>query len=321
MSRTSLIAATLLASACEGYAHCDPQPAQALAQLPEQLSETGLYSSPEMLAEDVLTYTPRFELWSDGADKRRFVRIPPGQRIDTSNQDDWQFPVGTQLWKEFTRDGVRVETRLLQKLGPNPADWAALAYVWNEDGSDAIAAVRGAQDVLGSEHDVPSAEQCFACHAGRNSRVLGLSLVQLAYTVQADQQSVQTLQERALLSDTLPERLDLPGDATASAALGYLHANCGTCHNSARPAHSGARCFDPQNELDFWLRADALGSVDATPTLRSSEPPELVPGFPALSMVVQLMSRRGDAQHMPPLASEQVDRRAVALVRDFIGAL
>jgi hypothetical protein len=151
--------------------------------------------------------------------------------------------------------------------------------------------------------------------------VLGVSLIQLAYSAEPEQQSVETLQERALLSDPVPALLDLPGNETAADALGYLHANCGACHNSDRPDVSGARCFDPQNDLDFWLRADTLDSVRATPVLRSSKAPALVPGFPSLSLVVRLMARRGDAPHMPPLASEQVDQRGVALIRDFIEAL
>jgi hypothetical protein len=33
--------------------------------------------------------------------------------------------------EEFTRDGVRVETRLLEKLGPDEG-WVALAYLRNQ---------------------------------------------------------------------------------------------------------------------------------------------------------------------------------------------
>ena len=42
----------------------------------------------------------------------------PGEPDRNDRQDSWRFPQGTKLWKEFTRDGVRVETRLLQKVGP-----------------------------------------------------------------------------------------------------------------------------------------------------------------------------------------------------------
>ena len=33
--------------------------------------------------------------------------------------DEWHFPVGTKVWKEFSRDGKRLETRLFWKTEPN----------------------------------------------------------------------------------------------------------------------------------------------------------------------------------------------------------
>src|SRR5690606_21407474 len=73
----------------------------------EWLSETGLYAdiATETLAEGVQGFTPRFQLWTDTAEKRRWVYIPEGTQIDTSDIDEWKFPVGFKLWKEFSRDG------------------------------------------------------------------------------------------------------------------------------------------------------------------------------------------------------------------------
>src|SRR5205814_165387 len=92
---------------------------------PLRLSESGLYSdfASRTLAPRVIEYTPRYELWSDGATKRRFLLLPAGAKIDTSDMDNWAFPVGTKLWKEFRRDGFLVETRLLQKVYDNPGGW------------------------------------------------------------------------------------------------------------------------------------------------------------------------------------------------------
>src|SRR5687767_4958187 len=75
----------------------------------ESLGSTGLFSdlATEQLSPGVRAYRPRYELWSDGAEKRRWILLPEGERIDTSNMDDWVFPVGTKLWKEFSRDGTR----------------------------------------------------------------------------------------------------------------------------------------------------------------------------------------------------------------------
>src|SRR5882672_4468441 len=113
------------------YGQCsEPSPGR-LSQEPAKLSATGLFADlpSESLVEGVVAYRPQFELWSDGASKRRWIYLPPGTRIDSSDMDAWQFPEGTKFWKEFTRDGVRVETRLLHKVGPQAGDWVGVSYV------------------------------------------------------------------------------------------------------------------------------------------------------------------------------------------------
>ena len=159
----------------DGYRRCDAVPEERLATLPARLSETGLYMGPgsPALAAGVHAYQPRFELWSDGATKSRWMQLPAGDRIDPSDPDDWQFPEGTRFWKEFALAGRPIETRLLQKIGPAPEDWVGAAYIWEADGTDARLAPDGSADAGGTPHDVPSANQCFGCHGGRESRVLG----------------------------------------------------------------------------------------------------------------------------------------------------
>lgn len=75
--------------------------ARGRATWPERLSETGLYADESLstLGDGVVPYRPRFELWSDGASKRRWIRLPPGAVVDTTDMDDWGFPSGTKLWK------------------------------------------------------------------------------------------------------------------------------------------------------------------------------------------------------------------------------
>src|SRR5687767_12241274 len=147
--------ACLASPSCQPYRLCDPVDDAAVGELPERLSATGLFAGQEAesLAPDVRSFRPRFELWSDGASKRRWIWLPPGTRIDSSEMDAWQFPVGTKLWKEFTRDAVRVETRLLER---RPSGWIGLAYLWQNEGRDATAAPFGAIDPLGTSHNVPA---------------------------------------------------------------------------------------------------------------------------------------------------------------------
>ena len=71
--------------------------------MPLYLSRTGFFPSfPERtpLARAV-PYTPLFPLWSDAAEKQRFLLLPPGTAVDTSDPENWVFPVGTLFVKHF----------------------------------------------------------------------------------------------------------------------------------------------------------------------------------------------------------------------------
>jgi hypothetical protein len=107
------------------------RPAAPVAPLPERLSETGLYvvGSTKAIHPDNLAFSPQYPLWSDGATKRRWLRLPPGTYIDASRPDAWVFPPGTRLWKEFSV-GRRVETRMIERLADG--SWRFAAYVGNQ---------------------------------------------------------------------------------------------------------------------------------------------------------------------------------------------
>ena len=316
---TKLVLVLALLAACSKNEVCDA-PADVVGRAPARLSETRLYADVGAgeLAPGVLPYTPRFELWSDGATKRRWILLPAGARVDTSRMDDWQFPEGTKLWKEFTRDGVRVETRLFWKHGPRAADWTAMAYVWRE--GDAIAAPEGVVDARGTAHRVPAAGECFACHDGTPSRVLGFSAIQLARAGEprAGEVDLDDAVRRGMLSAPPAAAPVVPGSPAAQEALGYLHANCGHCHNTRRPADATVRCFDPSASFDFSLRTDRLGSVEETPAYTSGRASLRAPGSAGASRVVDLMS---DRPGMPPLGSRVVDDAGVEALRRWVREL
>lgn len=299
-----------------------PPLSQDLGQLPPTLSATGLYADParQLMAADVRPYTPNYALWSDGAAKRRFIRLPPGTRIDTSRMDDWSFPIGTQLWKEFIRAGKRVETRLLQRVRATPDGWAAAAYVWDADQREARLSVDGVDDALETSHDVPEARSCAACHAGRASFVLGFSALQLSRVKTSERDlTLEQLAAADLISQPAPSVLTIPGTSETRAALGYLHANCGSCHNSARP--SSARYVRPHEDLDLWLSASALGSPEQTPTYRSVLPDFVVPGSPESSALWRRMQGPGFMhmkRRMPPVATEYRDATGSQIVASWI---
>lgn len=280
---------------------------------PFLLSAVGLYRdiASKTLAPDLISYEPTYTLWSDGAAKDRHLRLPAGTQVDNSDPDHWQFPVGTVLFKEFRTPEKRLETRVIARTGTGERDYFFGAFVWRDDESDAVLAWDGANDVRGTAHDVPSNTQCGTCHNGEAGRVLGVSAVQTAKL---------TL---PLTVQRVPYQM--PGTKEQALALGYLHANCGHCHNpsgSARP------------DTDLMLRVSvAQQTVESASPYLSAVGMKLqsfmgadlkiriVPGQPEQSGLYYRMSQRGPRSQMPPVATELTDPQGLAAVFAFISAL
>lgn len=285
---------------------------------PETLSATGLYAdiASETLAEDVLTYEPAWPLWSDGAAKERFFALPPGGVIDTSDPDYWQFPLGTRAWKTFIRDGVRVETRYLERT---ETGWTWIAYAWREDGSDADPVPNGVIDAAGTAHDIPFEGACFRCHQALG--LLGVGAVQLGADSPGDTLADWT--ERGLISDPIaPEDTVVPGEGTTRHALGYLHGNCGGCHIDGYYLDT-AFSLRLRTLVGTATPDDSLAYLTAinTPARHALEADLIVaPGDPERSQMLLRMGERGNLQ-MPPLGTELVDHDALSTVRAWIESL
>ena len=303
---------------------CPQIPTTALDGMPVTLRASGLYrEGSEALAEGVREFRPQFELWTDGATKRRFIALPAGTSIDTSDTDAWVFPPGTRVWKEFVRDGVRVETRLLRKV--DAATWQPVTYVWREDQTDADPFLDGIVDARSTAHDVPAVADCAACHAGAEDFVLGFSAVQLAHPDAG--LDLDTASALGWLSDPMMnDAVQVPGDADTRAALGVLHANCGHCHNAHKRAASSSACYTPNDEdFELALYVSDLGAVTSTAVYRtavSGDEDDLIrPGNPGGSEIRQRLARRGGDEQMPPLGTEVVDDAAVATIDAWIRGL
>jgi hypothetical protein len=293
---------------------------------PQLLSQTGLYQSDmTTLAAGVEEFSPQFALWSDGAEKRRWVSLPAGATIDTTDMDFWSYPAGTKLWKEFKRDDVRVETRLLEKR-PN-GTWWMMAYQWNEAQTDAEARPAGVQNASGTEHDIPTQDDCSACHGKMKDVSLGFTALQLSHG--GEGVTLSSLISRGALSAPPAGDFAVPGTPEEKAALGYLHANCGTCHNAKSPL------IIARTNMQLWLLTGQLGTVAETSTYTSTvgvaqtaaiEPApgttlRIAPGDSAASGVFVRLNNRGGSYQMPPLGTELVDTTGVAAVQTWINSL
>src|SRR5262249_56992219 len=80
---------------------------------------------------------------------------------------------------DVRRDGARVQPRMYWKRGATDDDWCQIAYVWNATQDMAVAAPYGQQNANGTQHDVPSRDDCTQCHSRTPGRILGFSALQL----------------------------------------------------------------------------------------------------------------------------------------------
>jgi hypothetical protein len=311
-----------------------PDPCAQAGSPPSTLACTGLYAdlAAKQLSPSAIAYTPATPLWSDGAEKQRWIELPPGTPIDISNPNEWTFPIGTKLFKEFRVDGQRVETRMFQKTTQN--FWIYATYAWSSDGSSSKLSYGGPVPVgdAGATWTIPSNEDCNECHRGRIDRILGFEQVSLglpgAQGLTLAQLAAQGLVTPAPSSVALAIGDD--GTGLDSLALGWLHVNCGvTCHNAnGSAAGNGTGMFlrlDP-TQLDgtppdpqTWnVLKTTLGVPCITGAVAGQ--PRIVPGDPADSALYQLISQRGTLQ-MPPIATTVVDVPDVTVVHAWIASL
>ena len=293
----------------------------------------GLYvaGSCTELAPGVRRFRPRFQLWSDAAEKERFVFIPDGTTIDNSDPDAWVFPVGTIFWKTFSRGGRRLETRILTKTaaGEGMDSWTFEAYGWNLMQDDVTrVSVDGLQNVLGTTHDIPSREDCLGCHAAATRDVaLGFGSIQLA-----DVNLPLSLDDLAAAGDLgtsiAMSDAQVPGTTVQRNALGYLHANCAHCHGGAAPQVglnmqllTGQTTVCETNTYVTALAAtDSMGTCMApgADALWSGAAKRVLPGNHLMSAIYLRMAARGSAAQMPPLGTEDADAIGLMAIQAWI---
>ncbi len=306
--------------------------------IPDDLACTGLYSdwTTKTIAPDAVAYTPALVFWSDGAIKSRWLYLPPGTTIDTTDMDNWVFPVGTKVWKQFALGTQIVETRLIWKTSASV--WTYLDYLWSAGGSSARRLDDGETNVNGTTYEIPSTSVCQQCHGGRSDVVLGIDLLGTGVSG-AQGVTLAGLADAGRLTQA-PARtaIAIPEDSTkkAAAALGWLHVNCGSsCHN-LRGRAAASQLYMKLLAGELYPADGGLGPVDGLDTYATAvnrpamampngvSYERVVPGDAAHSLVpLMALSRDADGgfSPMPPIVSHIPDTVGEAPVSAWINAL
>lgn len=296
---------------------------------PAKLSDTGCArpENPTLPAEGLVPFGVNMELWSDGADKKRWAALPHGTGATTLEDGDLDFPNGTVLVKEFSRGGKRLETRLLVKH--HDGTWAGYPYRWNSDETDAVLVPEGA-DVptdQGTWH-IPSQAECLSCHTVASGGALGPELGQLngdfhyARSGRTANQLYTWAHITLLESDpgpptSVPAMATLDGNgSTGDIARAYLHTNCANCH---RPGGMAQSDFD----LRWQVKLEDTGICGTDADRGDMGVPNakiLAPGHPEQSVMTLRMRDLSD-KRMPNIGSTVVDTQGVEAVENWIRAL
>ena len=317
---------------------------------PRLLSQTGLYADVAALKIDARnrTFSPQYPLWSDGATKRRWVRLPAGSQINVADLDKWELPVGTKFWKEFSINGRKVETRFLWQTRKN--HWVFASYAWNDAQTDAVLASSDglatiAEVETGKRHSIPSVSECRACHDSKRTEILGFNALQLstdrdpnalhADALTSGMITLKTLNDEHLMAPPRPELVTNPPRIAAASpatrtALGYLSANCGNCHN--RDSSIASLGLDLKHPVTPQRRDASSESPGCTPALATTvgqrghwvvpdaqEASRIInPGHPESSALIRRLKSRRPISQMPPIGTVVVDRQAVDLLTSWV---
>jgi uncharacterized repeat protein (TIGR03806 family) len=299
--------------------------------IPTQLSATGCVNpnDPVQAAGGLIPYAPNAPFYADGATKSRWLALPDGQRIDVDQTtNDFDFPNGSVLMKNFAIGSQLVETRLFMRH--SDGNWAGYTYEWNAQGTDATRVIGGKTVQVGTvSWQFPSESQCLQCHTAAAGRTLGLEIGQLngdfGYVSSGrTANQLTTLNSIDTLTPALtqaPAQLPVIPDPAGPAPLAeraraYLHSNCSYCHRPGGPVPSDM-------DLRYTTALDATNACDITPTLGNlgiTDPRLIAPGSAARSIVVARVNRTG-ADAMPPLARHTIDTAGVQLLTGWIDGL
>ncbi|WP_266368978.1 SO2930 family diheme c-type cytochrome [Tellurirhabdus rosea] len=313
----------------------------------ETLSAYGLFAgrlADQKPAEGVLPYGLNTPLFSDYAEKLRFVRMPEGETVAYNPDSVLGFPVGTVLAKTFyypndARDPAKgrrlLETRLLVHESQG---WKAYPYVWNDEQTDAVLEVAGDRKEVGWTdgsgtrrklmYTVPNMNQCKGCHVSGNKMVpIGPSARQLngIFTYSDGSENQLSRWSRLKWLQKLPELAEVPKLAiwndpatgtVAERARAWLDINCAHCHSPQGPARTSG--------LDLRIRQNdpTLLGINKTPVAAGrgsgGRQFDIVAGHPEKSILVYRLESVDPGIRMPELSRQLVHEESVELVKEWI---
>lgn len=332
-ARALLAAALLALGGAVAHAHlAAPQVSDAAvtgAAFPRNLSEFGFFAdgARQLPAVGVTPYALNTPLWSDGAEKLRFIYLPEGTQLAADGEGLLTFPVGAAIIKTFAF-GEGAERRLIETrvLLHRKDGWVALPYRWNAEQTEATLALAGGRIDLVTpageaiSYGIPNKNQCKTCHS-KDGQVIPIG--PKARNLSAEW--LWTMRGKGVLAGDISNGNRLPDwrtHATGPAeplARAYLDVNCAHCHQPGGGASNSG--------LDLrWEQSDAhaIGIMKrpvAAGRGAGGHDFSVLPGQPDASILLYRMDSAEPGIAMPELGKASVDKDGVAVVRRWIAEM
>ncbi|ULQ54795.1 SO2930 family diheme c-type cytochrome [Flavihumibacter fluvii] len=315
----------------------------------DQLSDYGFFTgklADLKPADNVFPYQLNSALFSNYAEKARFITMPPGQSAIYNPDSVFDMPVGTVLIKNFyypndfrdAKKGRRIlETRLLVHEAEG---WTALPYIWNDEQTDAYYDVAGdAKSIqyidskgkkVSTTYLVPNKNQCKGCHAvgdriipiGPAARHLNTSIA----LANGKTPQLSYWKEHGLLNelpgDQVPANSDYTDPSTGDLnqrARAYLDINCGHCHSAKGAANTSGLYLDIHNNNPTAL--GIMKSPVAAGRGSGNLDFDIVPGHADKSILIYRMNTTDPGIAMPEIGREQIHAEGLALLREWINKM
>ena len=314
----------------------------------DKLSDYGFFKgkladlSP---AADVIPYDLNTALFSNYAEKLRFIKVPAGKKIIYNDSIWMSMPVGTVLIKNFyfPKDFGRpekgrtiIETRLLVN---EESGWATYPYIWNDEQTEAFYDVAGEKKMISYKNNggktitthyfIPNKNQCKGCHL-ENKKIVPVGIAarhlnkEHSYGDNNVRNQLKHWSDIGILSGLPDDVRSVPANAfwqnetesLEKKARSYLDINCGNCHNPKGPANTSGFFLDMRE-----TNPTALG-VYKTPVAAGQGSGgfkfDILPGKPEQSILVYRMKTNDPGKAMPELGREQLHREGIELISQWI---
>jgi len=313
------------------------------SKAPAFLSEFGFFTDMQnqIPAKNIHPYSLASPLFSDEADKLRFVYVPEGKKLGYVKNKVFIFPVGSTLIKTFAylNENGPIEKQLLEtRLLINTHEgWKAISYVWNKEQTDAKRAIAGATipttfinaegKMIDVRYRAPNQNQCKECHQlNKVITPIGPKARNMNKLVEYQSGEMNQLLYWAALGwiDQNLRSTPISNYADVNASLenrarAYLDINCGHCHIPGGSADTTGLYVNftekDQEQLGIYKKPVAAGR--ASGNLKYS----IVPGHPNDSIMLFRMKSLDPGIMMPESGRALADKTGIKLIEDWINKL